>query len=110
MMCSGPIRRSLRVEVHRVALADVGGADAEPRVPGIEEIEIDQPLERLAQRRGVVEAERALRAPRLQPGRRHARQEEAGDARGDAGERAPFVEDATEQVAVEERLDRLRPR
>ena len=103
-MCSGPMRRSLAVEVDRVALADVGRADAEARVLRVEQLEIDQPLERRPQRRRVVEAERAFRAPGLQPGRRHARGVEAVDAGGDAGERAPLVEDAAGEIAVEQRL------
>ena len=36
----------LAVEVDRVALADVGGADAEAHVLGVEQLEIDEPLER----------------------------------------------------------------
>ena len=98
------MRRSLAVEVDRVALADVGRADTEAHVFRVEQLEIDQPHERGPQRRRVVEAERAFRAPGLQPGRRHARGIEAVDPGGDAGERAPLVEDAAGEIAVEQRL------
>jgi len=57
-----------RVEVDRVALADVGRADAQARMAGVEEVEIDEPLERAPERSGIVEAECRVRAPGVQPG------------------------------------------
>src|SRR4029079_17852480 len=87
---------------HRVALANIGSAYAEARTPGIEKVEVHQLLERLAQRPRVIEAERTLRSPGLQPGRRHAWLEEAAHARCNACQRAPLVEDAARHIAFEQ--------
>ena len=55
---------------------------------------------------GIVEAERTLRSPGLQPGRRHAWLKEAAHARCNTCQRAPFVEDAARHIAFEQRLHR----
>ena len=51
------------VEIFEVARGHADGADAEPRLQIVDAVEVDQPLQRLLQRRGVVIALR-LRAAR----------------------------------------------
>ena len=60
------------VEIGEVAGGDADRADAKPRLAIIDAVEIDQPLERLLQRRGVVVALR-LRAARRPERRRRNR-------------------------------------
>src|SRR6185312_15863418 len=65
------------VEIFQITRGHADGTDAEPRLQIVDAIEVDQPLQRLLQRRGVVIALR-LRAARRPQGRwRKARREEA---------------------------------
>jgi hypothetical protein len=58
------------IEIDRVAPQQVRRADAEPDGAAVQEIEIDELCERLAQGSRVVKAQRRLGTPRLQPNRR----------------------------------------
>ena len=105
------------VEVDEVAALDVDRADREADRAGVEELEVDQLLERAAQRLGVVVADRRRRAGRLERRRRHPRREEAGDAEQHRDRRVGLVDDvapaglvgrrAVDRGAERERGDRL---
>ena len=91
------------VEIGEVAGAHVHRADAEAHVLLVDEVEVDQPRQRLAQRRGVVVADRLRRAAWPQRCRRHARREEAGHAEGRDPRSAGFVERRARLVALQDR-------
>ena len=99
----GPNPAFHRVEVHRVAFADIGRSNAEPRMSRVQQIEVDELEQRRPQRFGIVEAQRAFGAPRLHPSCGKARTEKAGHPRCHAGKRTPSVEEAAQHVAIEER-------
>ena len=94
------------VEIGEIAGADVHRADAEAGLAGVDAIEIDQPLERRLERRGVVEAERLGRARRIEQRPRHARAEEAADAEGRRQGGAGLVEHGARGLAPERRRGR----
>ena len=70
------------VEIAEIARGDADRADAKAAFQLVDAIEIDQPLQRLLQRRRVVIAERLRAARRPDRRRRNARREEAGHAEG----------------------------
>src|SRR5262245_15580353 len=80
------------VEIHEVAAANIDRAHAEPHLAGVEAIEIDQPLQRAAQRRGVVPAGGLGRARRSKVRRRQSRLEKAGSALDQGGAGAQPIE------------------
>ena len=86
------------VEIGEIAVADIDRADAQARFAGIEPVEIDQPLQRLLERRDVVMAElrRARRGPDDRRG--NARAEEAGRAQRRYAEGAELVERAVHRL------------
>jgi hypothetical protein len=108
MMCSGTDLFGGIVEVGEVAGADVHGADAQAHLARVDAVEVDQALERGAQRFGVVVAGGAEGRP-SRIGLAGARCEEAGHAlqqhasggqlvepdayRIDEGKRGPLVAD-----------------
>ena len=80
------------VEIVEVAALDLHRADREADRAAVDEIPVDQSVERLDQRRAVVEAQRVRRARRSEIGRDRTRLEEARDAEaGDVAGR-PFVQ------------------
>ena len=93
------------VEIDEVAGLDVDGADAEPRLLRVDQVEVGIGFERLLQRRGVVDAERLGRAGRVEGGRRNARGEEAlhADRGGPVG--AGGVEHGADLVAGQPGID-----
>jgi hypothetical protein len=99
------------VEVAEVAPGHADRADREADRTRIQQVEVDQPLERLAQWRGVVVADRRQRPRRLERGGRSARREEAGDAEQHRDRRVGLVEDIARAVdALSEWRQRRRPR
>ena len=80
------------VEVPEVAVPDVDRADRETHASRIEEVEIDQRFQRLLQRLGVVVADRAQRAGRLEWCGRNARHEEPLDAEQHGDRRVGLVD------------------
>ena len=75
---------SLSVEVDRVSGLDVHRAEGEPHARSIvEEVEIDELLERMPERRIIVDAQCLSAALRSEEWRRHARDEETGNAEND---------------------------
>jgi hypothetical protein len=70
------------VEISEIARGHADRADAEPRFQIVDAIEVDQPLQRLLQRRGVVIALRLPASGWPQRRRRNARREEARHAEG----------------------------
>ncbi len=79
------------VEHHVVAGLDVHRADAQPGVAAVDAVEVDQFQQRVAQRRGVVEAQRLGRAGRGQGRPEQAGPEEARRAEGGDVGRAHLV-------------------
>src|SRR6266850_233500 len=69
-----------RIEISHVAGAHVDRANREAKLARVEAVEVDQPLERVLEQRGVVVADGADAAARLQRRRRKARCEESGHA------------------------------
>jgi hypothetical protein len=69
-----------RVEVGEIAGLDVDRPERQTGNAVVDAVEVDEALERVAQRGRVVIAECGLRSRQLQPRRRHARREEAGGA------------------------------
>ena len=103
-MCSGPIflPSFLNSKLSKyLKLPDVtlDRADAEPGLQIVDAVEIDQPLQRRAQRRGVVIALRLRAALRPQRRRRNPRREKAGHAEGRDQGGAGLVEQRTPAVA-----------
>src|SRR5262245_1712046 len=74
----GPDRVGRRIEIHEVAAANIDRADAESHLAGIDAIEVDKPLQRAAQRGGVVPAGGLHRPRRGEIRRRQSRGEESG--------------------------------
>ncbi len=97
-MCSARDVPMTIVEVHRVAGSHLDGAHRQPHRVVVDEIEIDELVERALQRLGIVEAEGARAARFGEIGRRHARREEAADAEGDRAESADAVEREAQRV------------
>ena len=87
------------VEIDEVAGGDIHRADAEPRRLRIDAVEIHQPLQRRAQRRGVVIAQRLRQVRRPELRRWKARREETGHAERGDRHRAAFVIERTRHVA-----------
>ena len=98
------------VEIAEIARGHADRADAEPGLQVVDAVEIDQPLQRLAQRRGVVIALRLRAALRPQRRRRNARGEEAGHAEGGDQGGAGLVEQRALAVAADDRIPRHRRR
>ena len=63
-------------EIDEIAAADIDGADAEPHLAAVDAVEVDEPLERAFERRGVVPAGGLDRPRRSQIRRRPSRREE----------------------------------
>ncbi len=72
----------LGVEIDEIAGAHLGGAETQTDLAAIDAVEIDVVEQGLAQRRGVVEADRLGRARLVEPGRQEPRPEHALDAVG----------------------------
>ena len=72
-----PNRMGFCVEVDEIARPHIDGAGAVTRDAGIETIKVNEALQRVLERFGVVETGGAPRASRLQPGHRGARGEES---------------------------------
>ena len=62
-MCRASIRVCGGVEIVEIAALDIDRADREPDRPVIEQVPVDQRIERLRERRGIVEAERLAGCP-----------------------------------------------
>src|SRR4051794_32859817 len=67
-----------RVEIGKVAGADVDRADAGAYFARVQQVEVDEPLQRLMQRSGIVEARRGVARERRPERRRKSWLEEAG--------------------------------
>ena len=96
-MCSGPIflpsfLNSTLSKYLKLPVVTLTAPTLSRRLQIVDAVEIDQPLQRLAQRRGVVIALRLRAALRPQRRRRKARGEEAGHAEGRDQGRAGLVE------------------
>ena len=92
------------VEIPEIARGDADRADAEPRLQVVDAVEIDQPFQRLFQRRGVVIALRFRAARRPQRRRRNPRREEAGHAESRDQRGAGFVEHRSGAFARSDRI------
>ena len=85
---------------------DVHRAHGKPHCFAIDEIEVDELLERLLERRDVIDAERPGTAVRRQVRRRHARHEKARHAEGGRRHRADAVEGESQRIEIRRRNNR----
>ena len=80
------------IEIFEIASRHTHRADTQAGLKRVDAVEIDQPLQRRAKRRGVIVALRLRRAFRPKRGRREARPKKAGNAKGRDVRGAGFVE------------------
>ena len=97
----GPDLVAGRIEIDEVAAADVDGADGKAHLAGVDAVEVDEPLERAAQRRGVVPAGGLDRARRREVRRRNARLEKAGSPFEQGRSGAELVEEDVTGIAAQ---------
>src|SRR6266851_7242806 len=88
------------IEIFEVAGGHTHRTDAEPGLQVVDAVEINQALQRLSKRRGVVIALRLRAALRPQRRRGKTRREKAGDAEGGDQGGAGLVEERTPAVAL----------
>src|SRR5713226_7840453 len=70
----------LLVEIDRIAAVDIHRAKRNPHALAVDEIKVDEFLQRVSKRCGVVDGERLRRPVRSEERRWNARDEKAGDA------------------------------
>ena len=88
------------VEIGEIAGADVDRPQAEPGLAIIEEIEVNEPFQRLHQGLGVIGAYPQVRIGQQLMGRGQARRKEARNAEGGGGHGCSVVLDAPERVVL----------
>ena len=93
------------VEVNEIAGADIHGTQAEAYLTGVDQVEIDELLKRVAKRARLVHTERACRTWRETECGWNARLEKTRQAEHRSGEGARLVE---KRPPVCARNDRLR--
>src|SRR5579871_1006157 len=92
-----------RVVVEKIAAANVDRADAEAHWPAVDQIEVDDFGERLANRRRVIIAQGPRIAVRRQDWRRHSWNEKIRRAKKNDVHRSCFVDETMGDVAQLER-------
>ena len=114
-MCSGPIflpsfAEFEIVEISEIARGHTDRADAEAALQIVDAVEVDQALQRLAQRRGVVIALRLGAARRPKRRRWNAGSKETGHTEGSDQCRAGLVEQGAPAVTLGDGIPRHRRR
>src|SRR3546814_15345159 len=101
---------ALRVEIAEISGPDRDRADRQPHLAVIDPVPVDQPVERLAQRRVVVEADGLGRLRRRDRRGTPARGGEAGHAEAGALPRRPAMRTIPHPAVAEPRESGARPR
>src|SRR5262249_13754342 len=95
-----PNRVGFGVEVDEIARPHIDSARAVTRDAGVETIKVDEALQRVLERFGVVETVGPQRASRLQPWHRGARGEESRCTERGSQIRAHLIEETARVVAL----------
>jgi hypothetical protein len=88
------------LKIDEIAGADVDGADAEAHRAGIDAIEVNEPLERAAQRGRVIPAGRLDRSRWRKIRWNNSRLEEPGSTLEDGGSGAQPIEENVAEIAA----------
>src|SRR3546814_10415844 len=96
------------VEIDEIASADIDSAGAVSDRPFVQQVEVDEARQRLAQRPGIIKAERLRSAGQGEDRWHHARPAKTGNARHGHPGGAPFVNTFAKAFAAPSR--QVRPR